>query len=125
MSMYNMLFGNNPHYRLMLATIGLEGGDPPSNNKFDYIERFRDVFYKDGIIYVYCRLGGGNREDYEECINKLRLNEYYIKDYDDEVDQTYAIFEFKKPEGVEIKTYWREPFFDMEAVKERIDKNFN
>jgi len=121
MSMYNMLFSNNPDYKRILKSIGLEGGGPSTNSDLVYVERFRDSFYKDGIIYIYTRLGGGNREAYKECIEKLINNKYYIKNYDDELDCTYATFEFKKPDGVAISEYWRNPFFDMEVAKQRID----
>jgi len=48
-------------------------------------------------IYILTRVGGGNRDDYKEEIEKLRKNEFYIKDYDDDFDCTYATFVFKIP----------------------------
>lgn len=48
-------------------------------------------------IYVLTRVGGGNRDEYKEEIEKLRKNEFYIKDYDDGFDCTYATFVFNIP----------------------------
>jgi hypothetical protein len=64
----------------------------------DEYPRFRDCFATDGNIHVFTRVGGGNRENYQEAIDKLRAFPDYITDYDDDFDCTYATFEFKVPE---------------------------
>jgi len=51
-SLYNMLFGQNPIGDVLLATLGL---------KQDDVGRYRDCFVADGHIAVYTRNGGGNR----------------------------------------------------------------
>lgn len=91
MSLYNMLFGENNETPILLGMLGL--------NK-DFFDRFRDVeLIKDGtIIRVFTRLGGGNREGYEQTWNKIQSHELYIKDYDDDFDCTYAYIEFDIPD---------------------------
>jgi hypothetical protein len=91
MSLYNMLFGQNPLSPLYLEMVGL-----PS----EYFRRFRDAYLNDDgtQIIVYTRCGGGNRDDYFPTdVNEHPL---YIKDCDDEFDCTYAYIYFKVPEDV-------------------------
>lgn len=91
MSLYNMLFGMNEDYAVLLGMLKL--------NK-EYFDRFRDIeLIEDGTkIRVMTRLGGGNREDYEDAWNKIRNYELYIKDYDDDFDCTYAYIEYSIPD---------------------------
>ena len=91
MSLYNALFGENSESHVLLGMLGL--------NK-EYFRRYRDVeLIDDGtIIRVFTRLGGGNREGYQETWDKIRKHELYIKDYDDDFDCTYAYIEYKIPE---------------------------
>lgn len=92
MSLYNMLFGKNPHTDIILALIGLKECD---------VERFRDcgISLEDKKIWVYTRTGGGNRGDYPN--EKLTSNPLYVTDYDDDYDCTYATYEFKFPKEIE------------------------
>ncbi len=106
-----MLFGKNPNSEILKSMLEL-------GTKYR-IGRFRDIYIKDDegelIIILYTRNGGGNRDcweyegcDYakdihdEECmisiIEKLQQHPYYIRDYDDDFDRTYAYFEFKIPD---------------------------
>lgn len=91
MSLYNQLFGMNEETPVLLGMIGI--------NK-EYFDRFRDVeLINNGtVIRVFTRLGGGNREDYQETWDKIRMHELYLGDYDDGFDETYAYIEFKIPE---------------------------
>lgn len=116
MSMYNMLNGANPATFFILPMLGQHP---------DFYGRFRDCWVnarqwtlgedgmpvmeikKDGdeeedaepnTIYVFTRLGGGNREDYQETIDAIRALPEYLTDYDDEFDCTYATFVFSVPE---------------------------
>lgn len=91
MSLYNMLFGINEEMPVLLGMIGVNT---------EYFDRFRDVdLIEDGTkIRVMTRLGGGNREGYEDTWEKIRNHELYITDYDDDFDCTYAFIEFKIPE---------------------------
>lgn len=100
MSLYNMLFGKNPISKVILALIGRKEEDFP---------RFRDCYINDNIIIVYTRTGGNNRKCWEEeekencdcagCVmtNIVPTYEGYIRDYDDDFDNTYAYVEFKIP----------------------------
>lgn len=91
MSLYNSLFGTNEDTPVLLGMIGV--------NK-EYFDRFRDVeLINNGtIIRVFARLGGGNREGYEETWDKIREHKFYKTDYDDDFDCTYAYIEFEIPE---------------------------
>jgi hypothetical protein len=59
---------------------------------------------KEEGIYIYTRVGGGNRYSYKEEIKKLQAHEDYIRDFDDDFDCTYATFVFKVP------TKWQKDF---------------
>lgn len=48
-------------------------------------------------ITVYMRIGGWNRDDYTKEISYMRASPFYLKDYDDEFDSTYAMFVFAIP----------------------------
>lgn len=91
MSLYNQLFGTNEDAPVLLGMLSV--------NK-EYFSRFRDIeLIKGGtLIEVFARLGGDNREDYKETWDKIRNHPLYIKDYDDEYDNTYANIEFDIPE---------------------------
>lgn len=96
MSLYNMINGVNQATFFILPMLGKHPDDYP---------RFRDCFSRYDIypeytnhIFVYTRVGGGNREDYEEQINVLRNNENYVSDFDDDYDSTFATFIFKVPD---------------------------
>ena len=110
MSMYNMLFGMNPATFFFLPMLGKHPDEYP---------RFRDCFIAKpsrgeegplGIasmeqtmldeprIYVYTRVGGGNRKDYADQITTLRAVPEYVTDWDDDFDSTFATFEFRVPD---------------------------
>lgn len=94
MSLYNMLFGNNPLATAYLGMLNLSPTD---------VGRFRDCFLRktdlgEIQIVVYTRNGGGNREEYEDVTDTLRAHPDYISDYDDDFDCTYASYVFRVPE---------------------------
>ena len=115
MSLYNRLFGENENAMPLLGMI---------NTTRTQFQRYRDVFLnKEGtIITVLTRLGGGNRSDYEEVFKKMRANDYYIKDYDDDYDSTYCYFEFKVPEHYLEVCKKLAPTEDRLSIKEMFDK---
>lgn len=117
MSLYNMLFSTNENSAELLRMIGLD------SNSF---VRFRDCYLnKDGsVLIVYTRLGGGNREYYEETIDFLRDNKYYLKDYDEEYDTTYAYFEFKIPSEYLNRTKELYAGEDPKTIKEKFEEEF-
>lgn len=99
-----MLFGVNKEFPILLKMAGLKLGEIP---------RFRDCYLKDGLIVVYTRTGGGNREcysdndDHSNCLhtgNENMISKHnYLTDQDDEFDSTYAYFEFSPlPEYKEL-----------------------
>ena len=90
MSLYNMLFGSNPHADALLGILGLDRGD---------VGRFRDCFLtEDGRIAVYTRNGGGNREEYQHVFDSLSSHPQHISDSDDDFDCTYATIWFSVPD---------------------------
>lgn len=62
--------------------------------------RFRDIYLnEDGTkIILYTRNGGGNREEYWYIFEVLKTHPNYLRDYDDDYDETYAYIEFSVPE---------------------------
>lgn len=119
MSLYNMLNGVNPNAPALLHALNLNPAD---------IQRLRDVsFGKDGeeiVIHVFCRTGGGNREDYPN--ETLTKHPAYIRDEDDDFDCTYAHYYFKLPEEVkkevEAQGLKLEELVDSESLKEKTDR---
>lgn len=89
--LYNMVFpGAFARADVLLPLLGIAE---------DKIARFRDVWVEreeDGRLYfrVYTRLGGGNRPDYVDAIERLRAHPTYVRDADDLFDTTYASFWF-------------------------------
>ena len=106
MSMYNLLFGENPASDFLLALLDLTKAD---------VGRFSDAFVTaDGTeIAVYTRNGGGNRDHWDDekeegetcsctgCIIGYRLPKHplYLRDEDDDFDRTYATVFFRVPEA--------------------------
>lgn len=92
MSMYNLLFGNNPFAPVVLALL--------SPREFG---RVRDAWVEklpDGSLrlVVYTRNGGNNRGDYMPDFGGDPL---FIEDRDDSYDSTYASIYFRVPENIE------------------------
>jgi len=115
MSLYNMLFGDNVDSVPLLGMINV--------TKDDFC-RYRDVYLnKEGtIITVLTRLGGNNREDYEYVFEEMKENPFYIKDYDDDFDNTYAYFEFKVPEKYSGTCKMMAPKEDRLSLHEMFEK---
>lgn len=97
MSLYSMLFKENEDAEKLLNMLNLERDD---------FGRYRDAYLNaDGtVIIVYTRCGGGNREDYDYVFESMEDHSQYIRDYDDEYDETYCYFEFDVPEVYLEKT---------------------
>ena len=97
MSMYNLVMGmNSPVVLFILPVLGKRPEEYP---------RFRDAHMAhedrpdlEDVIFVYTRVGGGNRRDYAEEIAELRAMPGYVEDFDDSFDSTYATFVFKIPD---------------------------
>lgn len=95
MSLYNMLFGQNPSSDNLLKLLGLDRDD---------FGRYRDVFVEDGYIVVHTRCGGGNRESYEYVFDEMSDHPWYSHDADCDFDSTYANIYFKVPDA-EMQTF--------------------
>lgn len=91
--MYEKVCNINPDAGRVLNLIGL---DPTF-----LIEecRLRDVYLsKDKTkVVIFTRIGGGNRKSYSASIKRLKNFKGYIRDYDDDFDNTYASFEYQIP----------------------------
>jgi len=68
-----------------------------SLNRTDF-GRFRGVAVIEGKIEIYARIGGDNREDYQDVFLKLSKHPNYLYDEDNEYDNTYATIYFSIPE---------------------------
>lgn len=99
MSLYNMMFGQNPMSYLLLAALKLTPDD---------FGRFRDAWIQDGKIAVYTRCGGGNREGYQDMFEAMEVHPNYDSDRDDDFDCTYATLFFNFPDE------YREPLSKIE-----------
>lgn len=126
MGLYNVLFGKNPHSKILLVMLDI---DQPNGNWES--GRFRDIWVeergvlepKEKVIALYTRNGGGNRddcwddekekrywnEDKQRCdcpactINEnLPKHPNYLYDEDDDFDATYNTAYFSIPEGYEL-----------------------
>ena len=91
--LYNTLFGHNPACVFIAPML-------TDKNPEKFFPRFRDCWVSDDgeRIEVFTRVGGGNREYYDEEIEALRAMPTYVKDYDDDFDCTYATFVFDVPD---------------------------
>lgn len=139
MSLYNLLFGQNPQASLLLSMLGID-------NKRKNI-RIRDC-YLDGDgehILLYTRNGGGNRQHYGDaqndgsepqpegqecscygCCIKYDLSNHpnYIKDQDEEADITYACVWFRVPEDFLDITRNMADGKDPETIGEKFKEAF-
>ena len=108
MSLYNMLFGENPFAELLLHVLGTTR---------DRVPRYRDCFLtEEGNIVIHTRTGGGNRDLYDSAENykaeypeasadelqgpfneHLRALPGFQGDADDDFDSTYANFTYEVP----------------------------
>jgi hypothetical protein len=103
MSLYNMVFGMNANLAVIMS--------PFLPQRADTFPRFRDIFTEaedapvKGDIYIYTRMGGGNRECWEEgkedcdcCAcnaDKIEDLDECLYRYDDDFDRTFCTFVFK------------------------------
>lgn len=104
--LYNMMFGWNPACVLLAPMLTDE-------NPQYFFPRFRDCYLSEDKdhIEIYTRVGGGNREEYEDEIEDLRSMPTYVSDEDDDFDCTYATFTFGVPEE------WRADFEHVRAAE--------
>ena len=100
MSLYNQILGTHPFAGPLFALLGLNTDS--SDGKYP-VGRIRDMYIvkrgEEYIIILYTRNGGGNRESNQNSFDALSKHPNYIKDYDCELDSTYAYVEFSIPKG--------------------------
>lgn len=118
MSLYNTLFGENEDATALLGMINLTRND---------FQRYRDVHLNVAgtIITVLTRIGGNNRKDYRQVFTNIRRNEFYVKDFDDNFDNTYAYFQFKVPEKYAKTCKHIAPKEERKTIKELFDKEIH
>lgn len=133
MSFYNMINGANPATFFILPMLG--------EKHPDNYPRFRDCFVNsdngEPEIYIYTRVGGGNRnEGFGE--EELYKHPNYLTTWDDDFDNTYATYSFSVPnewkkdfdlitegELKEVSTEYRERLYKVfPKLKETFDKLF-
>jgi hypothetical protein len=94
-NMYNLVHGTNHYAPFLMGVLGIH----PSS-----AGRFRDCFMQrasDGAleICIYTRNGGGNRAAYADATQQLREHPLYLRDFDAALDNTYAEYIFRLPNG--------------------------
>jgi hypothetical protein len=94
-SLYNLVNGVRPAAFTILPMLGKHAEEYP---------RFRDCFTKDEArpeldnhIHVHTRVGGNNRDDYEDEIAAMRSHPEFVTDFDDDFDCTFATYVFRVP----------------------------
>lgn len=92
--LYNMIHGYNPACIFLMPMLGRQVDEYP---------RFRDCYLEDGLIAIFTRVGGNNRDQgYGE--EELYKDENFVRTYDDSYDDTYGTYLFRVPEK------WRDDF---------------
>lgn len=123
MSMYHVIHGRQPGVEAILDALGLDPGDVPRLRDCWVEPNARDGGYR---IVIYTRMGGGNRDEYQEDIDALADHPLYLSDHDVAHDPTYAAIHFALPEAYagELRALALDKPRDMEAefqaVLERI-----
>ncbi len=102
MSFYNMINKVNPAAFFVLPMLG--------EKHPDQYPRFRDCFVVENEIHLYTRVGGNNRNcGFGE--KELQQHPNYLRDEDDDFDNTYATYMFSVPDE------WKEDFEKIMAGK--------
>ncbi len=91
---YNLIAGNHPAQLVLLSALGAT-----DEGKISLIPRLRDVYLFPEEIRILTRTGGGNREEYEESNEWLRSFDTFLRDWDDEYDDTYAWWAYSWPDA--------------------------
>lgn len=115
MSLYNKLFGENENAMELLGMIKLTRND---------FGRYRDTYLNKNatIITVLARIGGDNRKNYKQVFTNIRKNKWYIRDFDDNFDNTYAYLQFKVPEEYQYTCKIIAPKEEELTVSEKFKK---
>jgi len=97
MSMYNMIMEIDEAAEIMLPLL-FEGPDqmPPRFRNCSIVKKEGE----DWKICLYTRQGGGNREAHAEFDKMIVKHPLYLRDYDDDFDNTYCTYEFRFPKEI-------------------------
>jgi len=98
---YNALFQTNPNKDFLLEVLHFDLKEKP-----ECLGRFRDIALMPNgeMIVLITRNGGGNRKQYQYVFDDFKkLHPYFIKDYDDPFDNTYAYAFFSVPKEHQAK----------------------
>ena len=115
MSLYNKLFGENENAMALLGIIELTRND---------FQRYRDVYLNKSatIRTVLERIGGDNRKNFKQVFINIRKNKWYIRDFDDNFDNTYTYIQFKIPEKYQYTCKMIAPKEEELTVGEKFKK---
>ena len=115
MSLYNKLFGENENAMALLGIIELTRND---------FQRYRDVYLNKSatIITVLARIGGDNRKNFKQVFINIRKNKWYIRDFDDNFDNTYTYIQFKIPKKYQYTCKMIAPKEEELTVGEKFKK---
>jgi len=115
------------------------------NKRIDEVfPRFRDIFTEDGAcpfaeddydILVYTRMGGGNRDCWEEettetcecpaCqCSRLETEDFVLGSYDDAFDCTYRTFAVILPEDTLSMDEMKERYYKLFKQEEKTEKEY-
>jgi len=103
MSLYNQILGVHPFAKHLFAIMSFNM-ENVVDGKYP-VGRIRDIYIvkrdNDLIIILFTRNGGGNRSDYKYVFEAMKKHPCYIKNYNCDIDSTYAYIEFSPPKGAE------------------------
>lgn len=115
--MYEALCDKTDYGPALLLMLGLGEKD---------FGRFRDAYLSpDGEqIIVYTRNGGGNREYYQDVFDTLSKHPNYLRDEDDDFDETYASIYFSVPDEFKKACKEMAPRVDTRTGAEKFEELF-
>lgn len=87
----------DPLASFVLVALGLEREEVPR-----YRDAYVDPSTEPPTLVVFTRVGGGNREEYREEIERMRARPGFLGDWDDPFDGAYAHFRYAAPEGARM-----------------------
>ena len=91
MSIYNLMRKHHPLAGALLNSLGFD------KDSIENIPRLRDCFLFEDDIRILTRTGGANRQSYEEGNKMLTELPGFIRDWDDQFDNTYAWWSYRWP----------------------------
>lgn len=119
MRLYNVINGVNPAAPLVLMYL---------NKTPQALSRFRDAYFKrdeeskEIRMIVLTRCGGSNREEYGWVMEAMKTNPLFIREYDDDFDNTYNYMEFQLPQHLkELEGEFTDNMLEQRSIKQKTD----